>query len=67
MHVDLAFADDVDRVLAARGLGYDGQVDLLGKKLTQAGANDRVVVDDGDSDHGGGAGTRREMGSIGQV
>ena len=40
------------RFAAVRGLGDDGEVDLLGEELTQAGANDGVVVDDGDSDHG---------------
>ena len=37
------------------GLGHDGEIDLLGEELAQAGANDGVVVDDGDSDHGSGA------------
>ena len=34
------------------GLGHDREIDLLGEELAQAGANDGVVVDDGDSDHG---------------
>jgi len=49
-----SLADDVDGFAAIRGLGHDREIDLLGKELAQAGANDGVVVDDGDSDHGSG-------------
>ena len=38
--------------LAVAGLAADAQVDLLGEELTQAGAHDGVVVDDGNPDHG---------------
>jgi hypothetical protein len=50
--VDVALADDVDRLAAVRRLGDDLKVDLVGEVLAQPGANDGVVVDDGDSDHG---------------
>ena len=50
--VDIALADDVDRFATVRRLGDDLKVDLVGEVLTQPGANDGVVVDDGDSDHG---------------
>jgi len=57
--VDLPLPDDVDGLATVRSLRDDLQVDLLGEELLQAGANDGVVVDDGDSDHGGDLGKAR--------
>jgi hypothetical protein len=51
-HVDLAAAHQIDRFAAVGGLAGHAQVDLLGKELPQSGADDGVVVDDGDTDHG---------------
>ena len=40
---------------AIRRFGDHREIDLLGKKLSKTGANDGVVVDDGNSDHGEGS------------
>ena len=51
-HVDVALAYQVERFAAVRRLASDLQVDLVGKVLAQARTHNRVIVDDGDSDHG---------------
>ncbi len=51
-HIDLALAHDLERLAAVGRLGDDDEIDLISKELAQAGANHRMVVDNGNSNHG---------------
>jgi hypothetical protein len=52
-HVDLALAHDVQRLASVGRLGNDVEVGLIGEELAQPGAHHGMVVNDGNSDHGG--------------
>ena len=51
-HVDIARPHQFQGLSAGGGFACDLQVHLVREKLTKSGANDGVVVNDGNSNHG---------------
>ena len=50
-HVEIAAADELQRLAAVGSLARDAQVDVVGQELPEAGANDRMIVDDHNANH----------------
>ena len=50
--IDLALAHDVQRLAPIGGFGHHAEIALIGEELVQADAYHRMVVNDGNSNHG---------------